>query len=141
MDENGGFTMVDRSELRRCWRCGHEVPSESRCKITGNHICHSCVYTDGMLLADLLKKIQEDLNRVTNLAITLYKNNPPSLQKINISSERAKELLRKGDKLLNWSSHATLDEVKEIFALWSTMPNGTCWYDALVRVANGQEEY
>lgn len=58
-------------------------------------------------------------------------------QKLSITPQRASEVLAKGDNRFPWSSHMTREEINEINSVWSGMPWDTCWYDALVYVANG----
>ena len=53
--------------------------------------------------------------------------------------ERAKEIISKGWKWANFDSHMTGDEVKEVHEVWKHMPGWTSFYDALNRIAHGEE--
>jgi hypothetical protein len=57
---------------------------------------------------------------------------------VHITQERAQEILRFGSQYSNYSKQMTEQEVAEIIALWKTMPGYTCFYDAVVRVAQGR---
>lgn len=56
-----------------------------------------------------------------------------------MTQERAKEIIALGNQWSNYSKHCTPAEDKEVRDLWMTMPGYTCWYDALLRIARGQQ--
>lgn len=54
-----------------------------------------------------------------------------------MTCERAREVLHLGEQWSNYSDHMTQKEIDYTRALWKTMPGYTCFYDAIVRIANG----
>ena len=56
-----------------------------------------------------------------------------------MTKERAEEINRLGSQWSNYSKFCTPEEDKEIRDLWLTMPGDSCWHDALLRIARGEE--
>lgn len=56
-----------------------------------------------------------------------------------MTPERTKQVLMDGSQWSNYDKHMTEAEIAYVMDLWRKMPGYTCFYDAICRIANREE--